>query len=156
MFQNGVSFDECQLREPALQTPSLFIPSTLRMREFSVSTLPHPLLPCSAPPFFFFRVEFTSICCKGKIWDSYFVLGSAHVKKLLILRDIIESALITFSFSERQLKICWQICCRSFQRKEKQFKNSDRGIIWLFQFVTNMSRASQSYAFHLGCHETVT
>ena len=154
MFQNGVSFDECQLREPALQTPSLFIPSTLRMREFSVSTLLHPLLLCSAPAFFFLPRWIYYYLLQGKNMRLVFRSRIGSCEKLLILRDIIESALITFSFSERQLKICWPLSF--FLKKRKQFKNSDRGIIWLFQFVTNMSRVSQSYAFHLGCHETVT
>ena len=120
MFQNGVSFDECQLREPALQTPSLFIPSTLRMREFSVSTLPHPLLPCSAPAFFFLPRWIYYYLLQGKNMRLVFRSRIGSCEKLLILRDIIESALITFSFSERQLKICWPLSFFLKKRKTIQ------------------------------------
>lgn len=106
------------------------------------------------PLFFFLPRWIYYYLLQGKNMRLVFRSRIGSCEKLLILRDIIESALITFSFSERQLKICWPLSF--FLKKRKQFKNSDRGIIWLFQFVTNMSRVSQSYAFHLGCHETVT
>ena len=62
-------------------------------------------------------------------WIYYYLLQGENMRlafrsrigsceKLLILRDIIESALITFSFSERQLKICWPLSF--FLKKRKK------------------------------------